>query len=142
REQRVGDRERVAAARPVADDQREQLVVAERRHTMTAQLLARPIVGRQVLHLTPSLRGAAPAGDTPPSYRLAVGRVPRAQGGRYTGPMRRVRRVLISIAFAAAATTAACADPPEKEMQQAQGAIDAAKAAGADQYAHDEFTAA
>jgi hypothetical protein len=38
--------------------------------------------------------------------------------------------------------TIACADPPEKEMQQAQGAIDAARAAGADRYAHDQFTAA
>ena len=37
---------------------------------------------------------------------------------------------------------AACGEPPEKEMQQAQGAIDAARAAGADQYAHAEFTAA
>jgi hypothetical protein len=37
----------------------------------------------------------------------------------------------------------ACAgDPPDKEMQQAQGAIDAARAAGADAYARDEFTAA
>lgn len=33
-------------------------------------------------------------------------------------------------------------DPPEKEMQQAQGAIDAARAAGADRYAVEEFTAA
>ena len=33
-------------------------------------------------------------------------------------------------------------DPPEKEMQQAQGALDAARAAGADQYAAEEFTAA
>lgn len=33
-------------------------------------------------------------------------------------------------------------DPPDKEMQQAQGAIDAARAAGADQYAREEFTAA
>ena len=33
-------------------------------------------------------------------------------------------------------------DPPDKEMQQAQGAIDAARAAGADVYAHDEFVAA
>jgi hypothetical protein len=33
-------------------------------------------------------------------------------------------------------------EPPDKEMQQAQGAIDAARAAGADQYAHDEFVAA
>ena len=36
----------------------------------------------------------------------------------------------------------ACGDPPEKEMQQAQGAIDAARAAGADRYAQDEFAAA
>lgn len=33
-------------------------------------------------------------------------------------------------------------EPPDKEMQQAQGAIDAARAAGADKYAIDEFTAA
>ena len=35
-----------------------------------------------------------------------------------------------------------CADPPSKEMNQAQGAIDAARAAGADRFAADEFTAA
>lgn len=33
-------------------------------------------------------------------------------------------------------------EPPDKEMQQAQGAIDAARAAGADVYATDEFGAA
>jgi hypothetical protein len=38
--------------------------------------------------------------------------------------------------------TPACADPPGKEMNQAQGAIDAARAAGADKFAADEFTAA
>lgn len=38
--------------------------------------------------------------------------------------------------------TAACAEPPSKEMGQAQGAIDAARAAGADQYAADELKAA
>lgn len=37
---------------------------------------------------------------------------------------------------------AGCADPPNKEMDQAQGAIDAARAAGADKYAATEFTAA
>ena len=36
----------------------------------------------------------------------------------------------------------ACADPPNKEMDQAQGAIDAARAAGADRYASTEYTAA
>jgi HAMP domain-containing protein len=36
----------------------------------------------------------------------------------------------------------ACTSPPNKEMDQAQGAIDAARAAGADRYAPAEFTAA
>src|SRR5258705_3705782 len=35
-----------------------------------------------------------------------------------------------------------CGDPPNKEMDQAQGAIDAARAAGADRYAATEYTAA
>jgi hypothetical protein len=37
---------------------------------------------------------------------------------------------------------AACAEPPSKEMNQAQGAIDAARAAGAEQYAAAEFAGA
>jgi hypothetical protein len=37
---------------------------------------------------------------------------------------------------------AACSEPPQKEIDQAQGAIDAARAAGADRYAADTFTAA
>ena len=52
------------------------------------------------------------------------------------------RRLFLSLAVLAAVTGAACGDPPDKEMQQAQGAIDAARAAGADQYARDEFGAA
>jgi hypothetical protein len=56
-------------------------------------------------------------------------------------PLRRASSLIIAFALAAAAL--ACGgDPPDKEMQQAQGAIDAARAAGADQYAHDEFAAA
>jgi hypothetical protein len=35
-----------------------------------------------------------------------------------------------------------CAEPPHKEMDQAQGAIDAARAAGAEQYAATEYAAA
>jgi hypothetical protein len=46
------------------------------------------------------------------------------------------------VALAAALMLAACAAPPNKEMDQAQGAIDAARAAGADQYAPQELTAA
>jgi hypothetical protein len=37
---------------------------------------------------------------------------------------------------------AGCAEPPNKEMDQAQGAIDAARAAGADLYATTEYEAA
>ncbi len=40
------------------------------------------------------------------------------------------------------ALAAACAAPPQKEMDQAEGAITAARAAGAAQYASEEFTAA
>ena len=48
----------------------------------------------------------------------------------------------LSACIAAAVFFIACADPPNKEMDQAQGAIDAARAAGADRYASSEFTAA
>jgi hypothetical protein len=36
----------------------------------------------------------------------------------------------------------ACSEPPHKEIERAQGAIDAARAAGAEQYAPEPFTAA
>jgi colicin import membrane protein len=47
----------------------------------------------------------------------------------------------LSLCLAGLLTTG-CANPPDKEMQQAQGAIDAARAAGADEYATDELRAA
>jgi hypothetical protein len=42
----------------------------------------------------------------------------------------------------AACLVSACAEPPNKEIDQAEGAIDAARAAGADRYAQTEYTAA
>jgi hypothetical protein len=51
-------------------------------------------------------------------------------------------RGVCSIVIIVSMMAAACGEPPEKEMQQAQGAIDAARAVGADEYAHDEFVAA
>jgi hypothetical protein len=39
-------------------------------------------------------------------------------------------------------TLSACAEPPNKEMNLAQGAIETARAAGADRYAAQEFAAA
>jgi hypothetical protein len=49
----------------------------------------------------------------------------------------RTKALLLVALFAAA-----CGSPPHKEMDQAQGAIDAARAAGADRYATTEFEAA
>ena len=52
--------------------------------------------------------------------------------------LRWVRR----LALITAILSASCAEPPNKEMNQAQGAIDAARAAGADKFAAAELTAA
>lgn len=51
--------------------------------------------------------------------------------------MRRVPVLLCALLFCAG-----CSEPPQKEMSEAQGAIDAARAAGAEQYATDEYRAA
>lgn len=50
--------------------------------------------------------------------------------------------VLGTVLFLGALMGACGGEPPEKEMQQAQGAIDAARAAGAHEYAVEEFGAA
>jgi hypothetical protein len=49
-----------------------------------------------------------------------------------------VRLAWLLVAFLASA----CGEPPNKEMDQAEGAIDAARAAGADRYAATEYKAA
>lgn len=46
------------------------------------------------------------------------------------------------VAAVAIATSACGGEPPDREIQEAQGAVDAARAAGADRYAVEEFTAA
>src|SRR5437773_7161298 len=52
-------------------------------------------------------------------------------------------RVAAALAVALALSAAACGgDPPTKEIQQAQAAIEAARGAGANQYAKAEFGAA
>ena len=113
---RAAARWRRRARRPLraaaAEHERHQLVVAERRRAVTQQLLARTIVGRQVFHRTTAIDGPRYLGDA------ASRRCPRCMLSR------------------PALHGGACGgDPPEKEMQQAQGAIDAARAAGAEQYA-------
>ena len=51
--------------------------------------------------------------------------------------MRRLPVIALLLLFAAG-----CSEPPQKEIDQAQGALDAARAAGADKYAVEEYTAA
>ena len=51
-------------------------------------------------------------------------------------------RVVRRLALITAILSASCAEPPSKEMNQAQGAIDAARAAGADKFAAAELSAA
>jgi hypothetical protein len=54
-----------------------------------------------------------------------------------------VRARLLPVFCLALFITIGCGgEPPEKAMQQAQGALDAARAAGADKYATEEFEAA
>jgi len=52
------------------------------------------------------------------------------------------RRTALFVALFTVLTCLACGDPPTKELLQAQRAIDAARAAGADRYSREEFAAA
>jgi len=52
------------------------------------------------------------------------------------------RRTALLVVVFTLSTCLACGDPPDKELQQAQRAIDAARAKGADRYARDDFAAA
>lgn len=50
--------------------------------------------------------------------------------------------LLVTIVLLAFTSLACGGDPPDKEIQQAQSAIDAARAVGADKYAAEEYAAA
>lgn len=52
------------------------------------------------------------------------------------------RAVLRAVPLLALVFLVGCAEPPSKEMNQAQGAIDAARAAGAERFATDELKGA
>ena len=57
-------------------------------------------------------------------------------------PSARSRPLCFATALLLAFATACGGDPPDKEIKQAQAAIEAARGAGADQYAKAEYTAA
>src|SRR5215468_11556303 len=50
-------------------------------------------------------------------------------------------RRLVSAAIIASSIVACGGNPPDKEMQQAEAAVDAARATSADRYAKEDFTA-
>ena len=108
----VGELKSVGVARAAAEHEREQLVVAEARGTQAFQLLARAVVWCHVFHR------------------------------RYTQGLMGLRWFPAPACFLLAFFVSGCAEPPNKEMDQAQGAIDAARAAGADRYATTEYSAA
>jgi hypothetical protein len=54
----------------------------------------------------------------------------------------RITRAAAHTLICALALSVACSEPPQKEIDRAQGAIDAARAAGADQYATEAYNAA
>jgi len=53
-----------------------------------------------------------------------------------------MRRLAVLLCTLVLVLCAACSEPPQKEIDRAQGAIDAARAAGAERYAPAEFVAA
>ena len=52
------------------------------------------------------------------------------------------RSVVVTLVLLALSSFACGGDPPDKEIEQAQNAVDQARAAGADRYAVEEYTAA
>ena len=53
-----------------------------------------------------------------------------------------MRRALVALGLGAAVLVSACGAPPSKEMGEAQGALDAARAAGAERFAPESFQSA
>ena len=106
-DQIVGQVQSVAAARSASKYERQQLVVAEPGRAKALQLLTRAIVRCDGFHLYSNSLCVSPRGS------------PVARGSR------------------SSLSTIACASPPQREIDQAQGAIDAARAAGAERYAAD-----
>jgi hypothetical protein len=131
-QQFVGDVECARAMPAAAEDERHELVVAKRGRAEPEHLLPRPIVGRQVFHRT---TGEVEGTGSATCYRRTSSRILRGMS---------IARscTLVVIVLLAVGAVACGGDPPDKEMQQAQGAIDAARAAGAEQYAREEFMAA
>ena len=123
-QQRVGEIEGARSGLSLTKHDRDEFVVAKRGRAKPRKLLTRTIVRRNGLHRTPSLL-----------YCRPMRRLVR---------LRRARRMLATAPPLCCLLLfcAACSEPPQKEIDRAQGAIDAARAAGADQYAPGAYKAA
>jgi len=111
-DQAVGQLQCICVARTAADHQCEELVVPETVSAESGELLTWPIVWCDLFHR------------------------------RYTRVFMFHRRSFFCACILSVLLASGCAAPPSKEMDQAQGAIDAARAAGADRYATTEYSAA
>ena len=114
REDVVGQGERTAASRSAADDDGYELVVAEAGCAEAQQLFARSILRRQ------GFQGHA----------------------ILTVMSRRASLVPVAALLLSSFLSVGCATPPTREMDQAQGSLDAARAAGADRFATEQYDAA
>jgi len=110
--------QRAGARIAMAEHDREQLVVTQPGRPDALELLTRPIVRRYGLHR--ALRSNC--------------------GGCVLLYFRIVRRLAVTAVLLFA--IAGCSGPPQKEIDQARSALEAARAAGADKYASTEYTAA
>ena len=112
RQDGIGQLEGTGMRTAMTEDDGEQLVVAQAARADPIELLARPIVRRNCLHRAISLL----------LYFFTV-------------------RRLLAIGLLLL-TSAGCSGPPQKEIDQAQSALDVARTAGAERYATSEFAAA
>jgi hypothetical protein len=146
-DEHVGNVEGALPLRSVPEHDGQQLIVAETRRPEPIELFARAIVLRNPLHVTP------PVSDPRPSQSATVvivlhrgrgadGALPADSAIPYTLGMFLLRGASRWALLLLALAVTACAEPPTKEMDQAQGAIDAAQAAGASEYAAQELLAA
>jgi hypothetical protein len=82
----------------------------------------------------PRLAGAISRATSGGGHPLA-----RAAGAAILSVLTTLR---LTVLVGALLASAACSEPPQKEIDRAQGALDAARAAGAERYAPTDFTAA
>jgi hypothetical protein len=126
----VGQLEGAGPGDAVPEDDGEQLVVAEPAGADALELFTRPIVRRDDLHRSSSCCYTLPAvrPRSPLTTPIALVRT----------RTRLLRLPIACLLF----LMAGCSEPPHKEIDQAQAAVDLARTAGAEQLAPEEYAAA